>query len=253
MATLLAAMAGALGQVMRALQSPDRRTDTLHLLQKSAPWALALALAQAVLILASFFSPVFTAAASTAWFYFIGAAALPVLWAAGTENARSLGWPTGRQTVPASRALFITLLIYLAGMALSALLFWAGRVEPGESLRTMADDASRPTAALAIFAVWLLLNAPWLEELVFRHFAIPALARAFGGSRGAIILAVIGASVPFALGHSGYTIPIWPKLVQMLVWAAALSGLRIYLGTRYAIGLHLAWNLSTPLIALMLQ
>jgi membrane protease YdiL (CAAX protease family) len=103
---------------------------------------------------------------------------------------------------------------------------------------------------MGVLVVWLMLNAPWQEELIFRHYLVPRLS-AIGGlrSKWTMVLAVGGTAAIFALGHGGHLDPAWPKLVQTFVWGLMLGSVRVWLGTGYAVGLHLLFNLSAPLMA----
>lgn len=254
MATLLLSFAAALRQLLQTAGQPRLRRRTFAALRRAAPWALALLAGQSAVIAAALLHPVARQMAVTAEFYLAGALALPVFYAAGRQNATALRWPQApRRKWTRRRKLVSVLAVFAAGFLITAGLFSVGRVETGESIRAVSDTLDGDVLALGLFAIWLLINAPWLEELVFRHFALSCIARGLGGSATAVAVAIAITSLVFAVGHAGHTVPVWPKMAQMLAWAGGLCWARIFLGTPYAIGLHLAWNLSTPLVSLMLQ
>lgn len=236
------------GAVM-ALSGPNK-TALRTGVSRSLPWGLGLAAAQLAAILAADRLGGFNLLAGSAVMYFFFALLLPVLWATGRVWAQQSGIPakTGYWSARSRKILMSGLVV--AGVGLSLLLVTLVDVSTGAAVRELTAEGGSDLA-VGVLVAWLLFNAPWQEELLFRHYLVPRLA-AIGAGRfctAAMIMAVVITSAIFALGHGGHFEPAWPKLVQTFIWGLMLGGVRIWLGTAYAIGLHLMFNLSAPLMA----
>ncbi len=215
---------------------------------RTLPWGLGLAAAQLAAILAADHFAGFNLLAGPAVLYFLFALLLPVLWATGHVWAVKSGIPVkeGGWSPKAKSLLMAGMAV--AGVAISLLLVLLVDIQTGEAVLELTDGGS--DLAVGLLVAWLMLNAPWQEELLFRHYLVARLS-AIGGrrSRPVMILAVIVTALVFALGHAGHFDPAWPKLAQTFTWGLMLGAVRIWLGTTYAISLHLLFNLSAPLAA----
>lgn len=218
---------------------------------RGAVAAVCLALAQVIYLATTYYVPGFSSAAGVGWFYLFCTAPVAFLWAAGRCNEARLGWPLEQTRWTDMKKMVVGAAIGIGGVGLSVLLFALVQMQAGTAVRELADETAAP--AMALLAFWLIINAPWIEELTFRHYIIPRLALWWGGGRWAIAASIVVSAAVFAAGHAGHTVPAWPKLVQVLLWGVALGWARVWLGTAYAIALHLMWNLSAPLVALVVS
>ncbi len=247
-ATVVAACGGAILQTLisfnRPVEFPGHPALPHHLKQGLVIGSL-LVLLQAIFLILCYSIDWMKPAAGIGTYFLFCALFVPFLWTAGSIEQTRLDWP--RQQ-PRSRHLLLVIIAGHLTAAISFLLFRQGDAEPGETIQTISRQ-SENLNALAIYAVWLMINAPWIEELVFRHYLLPRLAIS---RRYFYAVPLIVTTAIFALGHAGHTDPAWPKILQMTLWGGILGGLRIWLGTPWAIGLHLALNLAAPIIVIFL-
>lgn len=224
---------------------PDRRGALLSAIRRSRGWTVLLVVAQLAVLGIALALPQSGNLQGIALVYLVGALMLPMLWGAGCVQQQVLGWPL----TPAGwlrrygGRVFAGFL--LAGMALSAFMLLVTPVAPGESVEALlpAEESARLTAL--IMALWLLVNAPWMEELIFRHYLLPRFTLWFGGGQAACVAAVIVTAAVFAIGHAGHLQPAWPKLIQTFGWGVLFGTARVWFGTGWAVALHLALNLSS--------
>lgn len=241
----------ALAESLSLARNPHHRQQFLSELRRSLPWAAGLAVIQVIAIALAMLNPAFEALGRFAALYLIFTLILPPLWAVGKVHAFQAALPRKHHSWPAGKRWLIFSALAAGGVILSLLLVILVPVHPGESVTTMAEGAS--DGALALLALWLMINAPWQEELLFRHYLVARVA-AFAGEgtasrRAWTLIAIVFAAAIFALGHSAHMDPAWPKLAQTFAWGLALGWVRVAMGTSYAIGLHLVWNLTAPLVA----
>jgi len=218
-------------------------------LQSAGRIAAGLGSVQLMVLLMGYWHPQWSWAKDFAWGYLAGSVALPFLWGCGKADAARLNWPWQpggnflRKCAVAGGIILI-----LSALTLTLLRF-SGATE-GATVKAAESRAPSDLAA-ALMIGYLILNGPWLEELVFRHCLLPWLARWWGGGRIATVAAVVVTSVVFAGGHAGHVDPAWPKLLQVTAWGLVLAWARVAWGSGWAIGLHLAWNLISPVVALL--
>lgn len=250
---LVVACVGSYFQVLRWSSIRDeRRTLVQKDFRQSAMYAVVLALAQVALLVVCYMVPGFASITSVIWFYLVSAVTVPFLWTAGKAHQRPLGWPLRPLQFSMQKKLAWVAGLAFFGVAGSSILFALSGAQPGAAIESIKENA-HSTTALAIMVIWLMINAPWIEELVFRHYLLSALARWLGGGKLAVAVAVLATALLFAIGHAAHMQPVWPKMMQVTVWGIALGYVRVYLGTPYSILLHLVWNLSAPFIALSLS
>jgi len=218
-------------------------------IRRILPAAAIIALLQISGIGLAFINEQFRPLLPIAIMYLFFAMVLPFLWAAGQAHAAICRIPIAPPWA-ISRKLLITGILAVGGVVLSLALIVLNDVRPGAAVESLSGETG-DDAALVVIALWLLFNAPWMEEMIFRHYLVPRLAAfRWMKTKGLFLcLSVVICATVFALGHAGHLVPAWPKLVQTFVWGVMLGWSRIYFGTFSAIGLHLVFNLSAPLVA----
>jgi membrane protease YdiL (CAAX protease family) len=98
-------------------------------------------------------------------------------------------------------------------------------------------DSPEAIALVGIFAVTL---GPFCEELIFRGFLMPLLARTFGS-----LLAIVIAATPFALLHGPQYAWSWRHVLLIGLAGAAFGWYRQRTGsTSAAAALHATYNLT---------
>jgi membrane protease YdiL (CAAX protease family) len=220
-------------------------------LRKSGLVAALLALLQLLYLAAAYLVPGWRQIAGIGWFYLFCAVPVPFLWSAGRIKQQALDWPRWKARFTRRQKWTAVAALALVGLGFSLVLFSRTKIEAGPAVTDISDRANT-TSALLLMVVWLVINAPWIEELSFRHYMLPALTRWWGGGRIATIAALVVSSMLFAVGHAAHMEPAWPKLLQVFTWGLTLGCVRIWLGTGYCIALHLAWNLTAPVLAALL-
>lgn len=239
------------GAVFQTLTSLNRHTGSLQqatlyrYLKHGLTAGVALVLLQAIFLFLCYSIDWMKPAAGLGSYFLLCALLVPFLWTAGCIEQTRLNWPR-HQSRPSH-----LLIVSIAGLlitVLSIILFRQGEAEPGETIQAISRQSDNLNG-LAIKALWLLINAAWIEELVFRHYLLPRLTIS---RRFYYVLPLLVTTAIFALGHAGHTSPPWPKILQMVLWGGVLGALRIWLGTPWAIGLHLVLNLAAPIIVFFL-
>jgi membrane protease YdiL (CAAX protease family) len=241
----------AVTDTVRALHPTHPSTDLVRAeLKRSLPWTAGLAAAQIALILLALQNPDFQPLLPMVILYLVFACFLPFMWAGGKTRAFQCGLPLDDPLRPSPRKWQTLGGVALAGFCLSLGLVVAIDIRPGAAVQQLSDKSISPVA-MGVMAIWLMINAPWVEELCFRHYLVPRLGTVIKSRPGQITLwiSILIAATLFAIGHAGHMVPAWPKLIQTFIWALALGWARIRFGTFYAIGLHLVWNITSPLIA----
>lgn len=227
----------------------NQRSRLLAEMRRALPWAAGLAAAQLAAFSLALTDSNFKMLGRFALVYLAFAVLFPVLWAAGKVWGDVEGIPVRASAWSDRKKLAITAAIALAGLVLNIVLLILVDVRVGESVREMADGIS--PLGLSLLAIWLILNAPWMEELLMRHYLVARIAASRPASDGSrrrwMAAAVVIAAVVFAVGHAGHMEPSWPKLLQTFVWGLMLGWTRIWMGTWYAVALHLSWNMTAPI------
>lgn len=174
------------------------------------------------------------------------------LWTSGRAEENWQNWPVAGGRWSARRKWLTAMAILVAGTVLSVVLLYLVKVEAGEFLQDFSYESGLDSG-YGFVAFWMIINAPWIEEITFRHYLLPRLCRLFGDREWSLILAVVVTSAVFAFGHAAHTIPAWPKLVQTFLWGIALGWMRIWMGSGWAIGTHLGWNVVGIVVAFVMD
>ncbi len=144
---------------------------------------------------------------------------------------QSLGWirPLGRRRV----GLFLGPVVALAVGALAAAL---GTPDIDTPIKELLNDRF----SLLLVGVFASTLGPLCEELAFRGFLFPLLARTFGPPAGVLL-----AAVPFALLHGPQYAWSWQHLVLILLAGVAFGWVRHRTGSTSAATLvHATYNLT---------
>lgn len=242
----------ALAEALMMARDSWRRDQLLAEMRHALPWAAGLVLAQLGALSLAVVHPEFKMLGRLAMVYLGFAVLFPAVWAVGQVWGAAGGMPARENQWSDRRKLTVTALVAAAGMVLNVVLFALTDVQVGDQVRELTEGLS--SVSVALVALWLIFNAPWLEELLLRHYLVarmavqrPAAMHQAGAPWTAFVVVVVAAL--FALGHAGHMEPAWPKLLQTFTWGLMLGWARVCLGTWYAVALHLGWNLTAPLAA----
>src|SRR5579863_8285045 len=161
--------------------------------------------------------------------FLVGALYLVIAWRYGEPFLPSLGW-----TFPIPRALLVLVAGPVLAIALSAL---------GAVLRTPSDSSEievliKSRASLAAVMLFGVVLAPIFEEMLFRGFLFPLLARSMGPWLGILLTAV-----PFALLHGAQNHWAWQPVALIGIAGIAFGYVRYKTGsTTTAFLMHSAYN-----------
>jgi uncharacterized protein len=161
--------------------------------------------------------------------FLVGALYLVIAWRYHSPFWGALGW-----TFPVPRALLLLVAGPALAIALSAL---------GVLLRTPSDSSEievliKSRASLAAVMLFGVVLAPIFEEMLFRGFLFPLLARSVGPWLGIVLTAV-----PFALLHGAQNHWAWQPVVLIGVAGIAFGYVRYKTGsTTSAFLMHSAYN-----------
>lgn len=233
---------GRLGQLPEDEQAIFRRET-----RRAIPWTLVLVAAQIVFVLVMYLSGSLQAGIMVASNYVFIGLVLPFMWGSGRVQEYRQGLPLAGAGLSRSKKWGIIAVLGVLGSVFSLILFRWTNVTVGSSVTEISKAGDM--GIVALLALWLMFNAPWLEEMVFRHYMLVKLG---GAGRNPWIrygFAVLVTSALFAVGHAGHMVPAWPKLVQTFVWGVALGYTRIFLGTGYAVALHTGFNVLAVVVA----
>lgn len=123
-------------------------------------------------------------------------------------------------------------IVAIAGQLLSALLPIPKSLPIDQFFHSPAD-----AWMMAIFGVTV---APFVEELFFRGFLYPVLARGLGVGLGVVLTAI-----PFALLHSAQLGNAWGPLVVLFVVGVVLTGVRaVTKSVASSTLVHMGYNLT---------
>ncbi|MGC8741040.1 MAG: CPBP family intramembrane glutamic endopeptidase [Candidatus Sumerlaeaceae bacterium] len=102
--------------------------------------------------------------------------------------------------------------------------------------------------------LWLVLRAPFPEELVFRGYLLPRLflllRRVLAETIAFPIAAVVTAAI-FAAGHVQLMVPEWLKIAQAFLLGLVLAYVARRAGLLAAVGFHFVFNAFAFLLALL--
>ncbi len=144
---------------------------------------------------------------------------------------RALAWVRPRRGLAASALLGPLLALALAylGMALGT-----------PDLDTPMKELMRDRDALLLFGFFAITLGPVCEELAFRGFLFPLLARSFGPAVGVVL-----AALPFGLLHGTQNAWIWQHVLVVTLAGAAFGWSRHWTGsTLAATVMHATYNLT---------
>jgi membrane protease YdiL (CAAX protease family) len=161
--------------------------------------------------------------------FLVGALYLVIAWRYHEPFWRSLGW-----TFPIPNALLLLIVGPALAVALSAL---------GVLLRAPMDGSQieiliKSRASLAAIILFGVLLAPIFEEMLFRGFLLPLLARSLGPELGILLTAI-----PFALLHGAQNQWAWQPVLLIGIAGVAFGYVRYKTGsTTAAFLMHSAYN-----------
>ena len=151
----------------------------------------------------------------------------------------ALGWRMPWRAVP---------LALLGGPALAVALNLVAYLLAARNLDTKVKDWLADGRALPLVAIFIVVLAPVVEELVFRGFLQPLAMRTLGAVAGIALVAAL-----FALLHGPTYQWSWQHLVVMALAGAAFGWLRYRTGSTAAAALlHSSYN-GTMLYAYLVQ
>ncbi|MGD0199702.1 MAG: type II CAAX endopeptidase family protein [Bryobacteraceae bacterium] len=144
---------------------------------------------------------------------------------------RSLAWVRPRGSLASSAGW--GLLAALVSIAL-------GVVLRTPRIRTPLDELIEDPASLVLLGIFAITLGPLCEELAFRGFLLPLLARSFGSVAGVLLQAL-----PFAVLHGFEYSWSWQRLVIILLAGVAFGWMRQASGsTAAAACMHSAYNFT---------
>jgi membrane protease YdiL (CAAX protease family) len=156
---------------------------------------------------------------------------LVISWRYGAPFWRALAW-----TFPVPRALQVLVAGPVLTIVLSSL---------GVALRTPPESSQienmiNSRASLAIVMLFGVVLAPIFEELVFRGFLFPLLARSFGPWPGIVLT-----TIPFALLHGAQNRWAWQPIILIGIAGAVFGFVRYKTeSTTSSFLLHASYNLT---------
>lgn len=181
----------------------------------------------------------------------LGRPALPLAWVfrrgGFAPGSVSLAARTG--VASPRRLLFV---LFAVPVAFSVVLFLLFPPEASpRATEALSFDDHHPVAN-ALLITNLLLAAPFVEEIIYRHYIQTRLAallvRMAGGARRtrlpAVLVAIAATTALFSLSHTQMLVDDRVKYLQIGVLGGALGWCQWRLGTECAIMLHYAFNFA---------
>lgn len=161
--------------------------------------------------------------------FLLGALYLLISWRYRRPFWSSIGW-----TFPIPRAPRLLAL----GAALAIALSTLGVVLRAPFVHSPIEDMITSRAALAVVMLFGVLLAPLFEEMLFRGFLLPLLARSLGAWTGILLT-----TLPFALLHGPQNGWAWQQVVLIGFAGAVFGYVRYRTGsTSASFLLHAAYN-----------
>ena len=161
--------------------------------------------------------------------FLVGALYLVIAWRYGEPFLGALGW-----TFPIPHAF----LLLVAGPALTITLSGIGVILHAPTDSSQIELLIKSRASLAAVMLFGVVLAPIFEEMVFRGFLLPLLARSVGAWPGIVLTAV-----PFGLLHGAQNHWAWQPVVLIGVAGIAFGYVRYKTGsTTAAFLMHSAYN-----------
>jgi len=125
------------------------------------------------------------------------------------------------------------------GVLTAAVVVAIGSLLPRPPERTMMQELLRDRGSILLVGFFAITLGPLFEELAFRGFLMPLLARSFGAVAGAALQAV-----PFALLHGAEYAWAWQQLILMFLAGSAFGWMRHKSGsTAASTYMHAGYNL----------
>jgi membrane protease YdiL (CAAX protease family) len=144
---------------------------------------------------------------------------------------RSLGW------VRPARGFGLSALL---GPLVALGLAWLGVLLRTPDIDTPIKELMRDRQAVLAFGFFAVTLGPVCEELAFRGFLYPLLARTLGPAVGVVLSAL-----PFGLLHGGQNAWIWQHVLIVTLAGAAFGWARHWTGsTMAATAMHATYNLT---------
>jgi len=161
--------------------------------------------------------------------FLVGALYLVIAWRYGEPFWSALGW-----TFPIPHAL----LLLMGGPALTIALSALGVILRAPMDGSQIEVLIKSRASLAAVILFGVVLAPIFEEMLFRGFLFPLLARSLGPWLGILLTAV-----PFALLHGAQNHWAWQPVLLIGVAGVAFGYVRYKTGsTTAAFLMHSAYN-----------
>jgi membrane protease YdiL (CAAX protease family) len=161
--------------------------------------------------------------------FLVGALYLVIAWRYGEPFWGALGW-----TFPIPRAL----LLLIAGPTLTIALSALGVILRAPSDSSQIEVLIKSRVSLAMVMLFGVVLAPIFEEMLFRGFLLPLLARSVGPWLGMVLTAV-----PFALLHGAQNHWAWQPVLLIGVAGIVFGYVRYKTGsTTSAFLMHSAYN-----------
>jgi len=161
--------------------------------------------------------------------FLVGALYLVVAWRYGEPFLPSLGW-----TFPIPHAF----LVLAGGPVLAITLSALGAILGAPSDRSDIEVLIKSRGSLAAIILFGVVLAPIFEEMLFRGFLLPLLARSMGPWLGIALTAV-----PFALLHGAQNHWAWQPVLLIGIAGIAFGYVRYKTGsTTAAFLMHSAYN-----------
>lgn len=125
------------------------------------------------------------------------------------------------------------------GVLAAVVLVTLGSLLPRPAERNLMEQLLRDRGSILLVGVFAVTLGPLFEELSFRGFLMPLLARTFGA-----VAAVVLQALPFALLHGAEYAWAWQQLILMFLAGAAFGWMRYKSGsTAASTYMHAGYNL----------
>jgi membrane protease YdiL (CAAX protease family) len=128
----------------------------------------------------------------------------------------------------------------ISGLCLAVIVGMAGAAMNTPHIDSTLKELLQDRPSLVLVGLFAVTAGPICEELAFRGFMMPLLARSFGIAAGIILTAI-----PFALLHGPQYSWAWQYLVLLTLVGSAFGWARYRSGsTAVAAVMHAAYNLT---------
>ncbi len=191
------------------------------------------------------------------WKNRLGVPSLPWLWALRKRPAGGRIAGVARRTGVKKPIKLLTIL-YLTPVIISLILFTLVPPAMSEQAAETLKLGETPSLATILLVLNLLVAAPLVEEIIFRHYIQTRLIALFRRLLPriqtnvpplAIALGITVATILFAFSHTNILTNDWLKYAQIMVLGASLGWCQWRLGTEASVFLHYAFNFTLLLAA----